>query len=210
MSQAEGPGRFITLEGGEGVGKSTQLRRLAEALRARGVDVVETREPGGSPGAEAIRKLLLEGEAERWTPEAEALLFAAARADHVARTIKPALERGAWVLCDRFLDSSIAYQGGAGRVGARAIRMLHEIGSHGLLPDRTLLLELPAAVAAERVENRGKTDRMDLKGDPYHDLVVTTFASLAEAEPGRYRRVDATGRAEDVTELLLGALDDLL
>lgn len=203
-------GRFITLEGGEGVGKSTQLRRLAEALRGRGLEVVETREPGGSPGAEAIRKLLLEGEAERWTPEAEALLFAAARADHLARTIRPALDRGAWVLCDRFLDSSIAYQGGAGGVGETAIRKLHEIGSHGFLPDRTLLLELPADAAAERLGLRGGADRMEAKGESYHQHVVAAFAALARTEPERYRRIDASGSAEEVTERLLGALDDLL
>jgi dTMP kinase len=203
-------GRFITLEGGEGVGKSTQLRRLAEALRARGLEIVETREPGGSPGAEAIRKLLLEGEEERWTPEAEALLFAAARADHVARTIRPALERGAWVLCDRFLDSSIAYQGAAGGVGVAAIRRLHEIGSHGFLPDRILLLELPGGVAAQRLDSRGGADRMEAKGEAYHDRVVAAFAALAEEEPGRYRRVDASGTAEEATERLLEALEDLL
>jgi dTMP kinase len=203
-------GRFITLEGGEGVGKSTQLRRLADVLRARGLDVVETREPGGSPGAEAIRKLLLEGETERWTPEAEALLFAAARADHVARTIRPALDRGAWVLCDRFLDSSIAYQGAAGGVGAEAIRRLHEIGSHNFLPDRTLLLELPSGLAAERLDRRGGADRMEGKGDSYHQRVVAAFAARAEAEPERYRRIDASGNAEEVTERLLTALGDLL
>jgi dTMP kinase len=201
-------GRFITLEGGEGVGKSTQLKRLAEALRAHDLDVIETREPGGSQGAEAIRKLLLEGEAERWTPEAEALLFAAARADHVARTIRPALERGAWVLCDRFLDSSIAYQGAAGGVGADAIRQLHAIGSRGFLPDRTLLLELPSAEAARRLDSRGGADRMEAKGDAYHDRVVAAFAALAETEPQRYRRVDASGSAEGVTQRLLAALED--
>ena len=110
-------GRFITLEGGEGAGKSTQLKRLADAIRSRGHEVVETREPGGSPGAEAIRALLLQGEEDRWGPGAEALLFAAARADHVAKTIRPALERGAFVLCDRFIDSSLAYQGGAAGLG---------------------------------------------------------------------------------------------
>ena len=124
--------RFITLEGGEGVGKSTQAKALAAALRARGIDVVETREPGGSPAPRRSARLLLQGEIERWTPEAEALLFAAARSDHVARTIRPALERGQWVLCDRFLDSSIAYQGGAGGLGFDAIRALHEIGSRRL------------------------------------------------------------------------------
>ena len=205
-------GRFITLEGGEGVGKSTQLRRLADALRGRGLEVVETREPGGSLGAEAIRRLLLEGSDERWTPETEALLFAAARADHVARTIRPALERGAWVLCDRFLDSSIAYQGAAAGVGAEAIRTLHSIGSHGFLPDRTLLLELPADAAADRLRVRDAegSDRIGGRGGDFHARVAAGFAQLAEEEAGRYRRVDASGGADDVTARLLAALGDLL
>ena len=122
-------GRFISLEGGEGAGKSTQLDALAEALRGRGLTVIVTREPGGSPGAEAIRKLLLEGEETRWNPRAEALLFAAARSDHVEKTIQPALERGEWVLSDRFLDSSLAYQGEAGGLGIEAVRDLHRFGS---------------------------------------------------------------------------------
>lgn len=204
--------RFITLEGGEGVGKSTQLRRLADALRGRGLEVVETREPGGSPGAEAIRRLLLEGEGDRWTPEAEALLFAAARADHVARTIRPALERGAWVLCDRFLDSSIAYQGAAGGVGTGAIRALHRVGSRGFLPDRTLLLELPPEHAAERLSVRDAdgSDRIGGRGGGFHDRVASGFRALAEEEPERYRRVDASGAPEEVTARLLAALEDLL
>jgi dTMP kinase len=203
--------RFITLEGGEGVGKSTQAKRLATALRERGLKVIETREPGGSAGAEAIRKLLLEGEGDRWTPEAEALLFAAARADHVARTIQPALERGAWVLCDRYLDSSIAYQGAAGGVGTDAIRALHAVGSHGFLPDRTLLLELPAQVAAERLARRDLdgADRIGGRGGGFHERVAEGFAALAEEEPGRFRRVEASGSADDVTARLLAALEDL-
>jgi dTMP kinase len=205
-------GRFITLEGGEGVGKSTQLRRLAKALRGRGLEVVETREPGGSPGAEAIRSLLLEGTDERWTPEAEALLFAAARADHVARTIRPALERGAWVVCDRFLDSSIAYQGAAAGVGVDAIRTLHAIGSHGFLPDRTLLLELPADAAADRLRVRDAdgSDRIGSRGGDFHSCVAAGFVQLAGEEPERYRRVDACGSAELVTDRLLAAVEDLL
>lgn len=205
-------GRFISLEGGEGCGKSTQLRRLAEALRARGLEVVETREPGGSPGAEAIRKLLLEGEAERWSAGTEALLFAAARGDHVAKTILPALERGAWVLSDRFLDSSLAYQGGAGGIGVESVRQLHEIGSDGFLPDRTLLLELPADAAADRARARdaGGADRIGGRGQAYHDHVAASFAALAEGEPERFRRIDAVGSEEDVTSRLLAALEDLL
>ncbi|MDB5717445.1 MAG: thymidylate kinase [Sphingomonas bacterium] len=204
-------GRFISLEGGEGVGKSTQLGRLAAALRARGHDVVETREPGGSPGAEAIRALLLEGEGARWTAPAEALLFAAARADHVARTIRPALDAGRWVLCDRFLDSSLAYQGGADGLGNEAIRALHRIGSGGLLPDRTLVLEMEADTAAfrEKARDGGQLDRFGGRGSTYHDRVAAAFAALAEAEPARLRRVDASGTPEQVTERLLDALADL-
>ena len=125
-------GRFIAFEGGEGAGKSTQSRLLAETLREHGLEVVTTREPGGTPGAEAIRQLLLDAEGEGWNARAEALLFAAARADHVARLIRPALERGAWVVCDRFLDSSRAYQGGGGGLDDADILALHRIGSEGL------------------------------------------------------------------------------
>ena len=205
-------GRFITLEGGEGVGKSTQLQRLSEALRMRGLEVVQTREPGGSPGAEAIRRLLLEGEEDRWTAPAEALLFAAARADHVAKTIRPALDAGRWVLCDRFLDSSIAYQGGAGGLGAATIRKLHEIGSGGFLPDRTLLLELPGEDAAGRARLRDAdgADRIGGRDADYHAGVASAFAAIAEDEPGRFRRVDASGSAEEVTARLLAAVEDLL
>lgn len=208
----EGRGRFISLEGGEGVGKSTQIRALAAALRARRLDVVETREPGGSPGAEAIRGLLLQGEAERWTPEAEALLFAAARADHVARTIRPALEAGKWVISDRFLDSSIAYQGGAGGLGVETIHALHEIGSRGLLPDRTLLLQIPAEVAADRAAQRDGNagDRIGARGAAYHAEVAAAFRAIAEEEPQRFRIVDASGSAEKVTARLLAAVEDLL
>jgi dTMP kinase len=205
-------GRFISLEGGEGTGKSTQLKALGEALRARGLDVVETREPGGSPGAEAIRRLLLEGGDDRWTPEAEALLFAAARADHVARTIVPALQRGAWVLSDRFLDSSLAYQGGAAGIGIDTVRKLHEIGSHGFLPDRTLLLELPPEAVSERLSVRDAegSDRIGGRANEFHQRVAQVFLELAEGEPKRFRRIDAGGSAQDVTTRLLAALADLL
>jgi dTMP kinase len=204
-------GRFISLEGGEGAGKSTQLRRLAGALRARGLDVVETREPGGSDGAEMIRRLLLEGPDERWTPEAEALLFAAARADHVARTIRPAVERGAWVLSDRFLDSSLAYQGGALGLGTEAVRALHRFGSGGYLPDRTLLFELSDGAAAQRLGGRGGgMDRIESRGSGFHGGVAAAFRALAEAEPERIRRIDAGGSAEEVTTLALAAIEDLL
>jgi dTMP kinase len=205
-------GRFITLEGGEGVGKSTQLKRLGEALRGRGLKVVETREPGGSNGAEVIRKLLLEGEGDRWTPEAEALLFAAARADHVARTIRPALADGSWVICDRFLDSSIAYQGGASGLGEDAIRSLHVVGCGGFQPDRTLLLELPAELAAQRESTRdgGRRDRFGERDALFRDSVAEAFRDIAINEPERVRVIDASGAPEEVTARLVAALDDLL
>ncbi len=204
-------GRFIALEGGEGVGKSTQARALAAALRGRGLDVVETREPGGSAGAEAIRRLLLEGSADRWTAGAEALLFAAARADHVAKTILPALDAGKWVVTDRFLDSSLAYQGGAEGFPVEKLRILHDVGSAGLLPERTLLLTLPAEEASRRTEarDRGDSDRIGGRDAAFHARVAENFALLAAAEPDRFRVIDALGEAEIVTGRLLAALEDL-
>ncbi|PDH69851.1 MAG: dTMP kinase [Sphingomonadaceae bacterium MED-G03] len=204
-------GRFITLEGGEGAGKSTQLRALAQSLRSRGLDVVETREPGGSEGAEAIRALLLTGGADRWSPRAEALLFAAARADHVEKTIRPALQRGAWVLSDRFLDSSRAYQG-QGALSDADIVALHRLGSEGFLPDRTLLLTLPDNEAALRARRRDgdQSDRIGGRDSDFHHAVAEAFARLATDEPDRVRAVDASGAAEDVTDRLIAALSDLL
>lgn len=205
-------GRFISLEGGEGVGKSTQARRLAEALRARGLDVLLTREPGGSPGAEAIRALLLEGEGDRWTPGAEALLFAAARADHLAKTIEPALAAGRWVVCDRFLDSSRAYQGVAGEVGDAAVLTLHRIGRGGALPDRTLVLMLAGEDASARAHARdeGCPDRIGGRDPGFHARVAEAFRDFARDDPQRIRLIDASGSEENVTERLLAALDDLL
>jgi dTMP kinase len=204
-------GRFITLEGGEAVGKSTQARRLADALAQRGMDVLETREPGGSEGAEAIRGLLLSGGIDRWGPPAEALLFAAARSDHVDRTIRPALDAGRWVLCDRFVDSSIAYQGLVGNVGEARIRVLHEFGSEGLMPDRTLLLQLDEAEAAERMHRRdgARGDRFGARDQAYHASVHRAFATLAQADPERVRTVDASGSEDDVATRLMTALEDL-
>ena len=206
------PGRFITLEGGEAVGKSTQARRLAAALRERGLQVVETREPGGSAGAEAIRGLLMRGEQDRWAPAAEALLFAAARSDHVSRTIEPALAAGQWVLCDRFLHSSIAYQGIAGGIGEEKIAALHAIGSGGLLPDRVLLLRLDPEEAARRMNARdgASLDRFGARGEAFHRAVGDGFMALAAADPERFAVVDAGGEAGEVTDRLLGALADLM
>lgn len=207
-----GQGRFVTLEGGEGVGKSTQISRLAQALRARGKTVIETREPGGSAGAEAIRALLMTGDAERWSARAEALLFAAARADHVAKTIRPAVEAGHWVLCDRFLDSSRAYQGGADGIADADLMKLHQIGSEGLLPDRTLLLALPGVEGSERAmaRDQGTSDRFGARDADYHARVTAAFRRLADGESDRFREIDANGSPEEVTQRLMNAIGDLL
>ncbi len=205
-------GRFIALEGGEGAGKSTQLRLLAEALRAQGIEVVTTREPGGTAGAEAIRALVLDGVGgEGWGARAEALLFAAARSDHVERLIRPALERGAWVICDRFLDSSRAYQGGGGGLSDEDIRTLHGIGSLGMLPDVTVLIEVSPEVAARRLALRD-VDGTDLIGGreaAYHDRVARAFARFADAEPERFVRIDGDGIPEETCSRILTALDDI-
>ncbi|GGZ95925.1 dTMP kinase [Novosphingobium arvoryzae] len=205
-------GKFIALEGGEGAGKSTQARLLAEALRARGLDVVVTREPGGTAGAEAIRALLLGTEGEGWHPRAEALLFAAARSDHVERLILPATERGAWVICDRFVDSSRAYQGGGGGLSDAEVMDLHRIGSGGLLPDLTLLVEVSPETAAARLDLRdaGNADRIGGRGADYHAKVSAAFARFAEAEPARFARIDGNGSAEDVHRAVMAALAGLL
>lgn len=203
-------GKFISLEGGEGVGKSTQLRALAAALRQRDLEVVETREPGGSDGAEAIRGLLLGGAEERWSARAEALLFSAARTDHVEKTIRPAVERGAWVLCDRFLDSSLAYQGGAGGLGIENVRAINAFGIGGSLPDRTLLLLLPEGSERARLRDAGASDRIGGRDEAYHHAVEQAFRALADAEPARVRVVDASGGMDSVTARLLAELQDLL
>ncbi len=203
-------GRFITFEGGEGVGKSTQARILADALRQRGIEVVLTREPGGTPGAEAIRALLLDHGNEDWSPAAEALLFAAARADHVARVIRPALERGAWVVCDRFLDSSRAYQAGEEGLADAEILALHRIGSAGLLPDLTVLIGAGAGIA-ERLAARDKagSDRIGGREGAYHVAVTARFEALAALEPERFVRLAGEGSVAEVHERVLAKVEKL-
>lgn len=190
-------GKFIALEGGEGAGKSTQARLLAGALAARGIEVVETREPGGTPLAEAIRTLLL---ADGDGPElrAEALLFAAARSDHVSRVIRPALAAGLWVVCDRFLDSSRAYQGGGGGLPDEDILALHRIGSEGFLPDLTVLIEVDPSIAQARTQARdaGQSDRIGGRDAAYHARVAAAFDAFAKAEPNRFARIDGNGPPE--------------
>ena len=206
------PACFISLEGGEGVGKSTQVRALAAALAERDVAVVVTREPGGSEGAEAIRDLLLSGDEARWSITAEALLFAAARADHVEKTIRPALEQGRWVLSDRFVDSSIAYQGAAGGFGLDRARELHRLACGDFLPDRTMVLVLEGAQGSERARLRDTdtADRIGGRTADYHRDVDLAFRDMAALEPERVRLVDASGAPDEVTERLLAAVEDLL
>lgn len=204
-------GRFITLEGGEGAGKSTQARMLAEALTARGLDVLLTREPGGTPGAEAIRALLLDPAGEGWGRASEALLFAAARADHVERAIRPALASGRWVICDRFVDSSRAYQAGPGMLSDADILELHRIGSGGLLPDLTLMLEASGEVSAERLakRDRGASDRIGGRDGSYHAMVARNFANMAQAEPHRITRINANHTPEQVHMQVMQAVEPL-
>lgn len=203
-------GKFISLEGGEGVGKSTQLAALAKALRARGIEVVVTREPGGSEGAEKIRELLLTGTEERWSAEAEALLFAAARADHVDKVIRPAIHAGKWVLSDRFVDSSLAYQGAAGGLGIEAVRFINAFGINEWFPNRTLVLALAEGGARARARDNEDSDRIGGRPEGYHQQVDLAFRQIASEEPERVRIVDASGPPEEVTDRLLDALADLL
>lgn len=204
-------GVFLSLEGGEGAGKSTQAKRLAAALEARGIHVVLTREPGGTEGAEAIRGLLMQGAVTRWSAHTETLLFAAARADHVEKLIRPAVEAGSWVLCDRYVDSTRAYQG-AQDIDDAAILALHGFGSRGLLPDRTLVLDLPDGAGHARSLERdgGAADRFGARGPDFHAAVAAQFRRIAAAEPDRVRLVDASGSVDDVTASLIDALTDLL
>lgn len=211
MTAGNTRGRFIAFEGGEGAGKSTQARLLAEALQARGFDIVITREPGGTAGAEVLRALLLDP-AYDWGAKAEALLFAAARSDHVEHLIEPALAEGKWVICDRFVDSSRAYQGGAGGIGDADVLTLHRIGSGGLLPDLTILIELHAGEAALRARARDgdAADRIGGKHADYHSAVRDRFALLADQSPDRFARIAGAGSAQDVHTRIMAALTPLL
>lgn len=205
-------GKFIALEGGEGAGKSTQAHLLVEALEARGITVDLTREPGGTPGAEAIRDLLLHPPGEGWGAEAEALLFAASRSDHVARRIVPALTRGEWVVSDRFIDSSRAYQGGAGGLGDETITALHKIGSNGLRPDLTILIEVDTAKTAQRLAERDgdASDAIGGRDAAYHQEVAQSFHSLAENDPDGFAIIDGSGSADDVHSAIMAVIDDRL
>ncbi|HVZ07138.1 dTMP kinase [Rhodopila sp.] len=201
-------GRFITLEGGEGAGKTTQAVRLAAALETRGLSVLRTREPGGAPGAEVLRGILLDGGID-WSPRAETLLHFAARAEHVARTVQPALEAGTWVVCDRFYDSTMAYQG-FGQGADRAF-IAAQIGLLGFAPDLTLVLDVPDAVAAERTRRRGLApDRYERENAGFHARVRDGFRRIAAAEPRRCVLVNAAGDIEIVHAAIMRAVSERL
>ncbi len=197
---ASAPGRFITLEGGEGAGKSTQIARLADWLSARGREVVATREPGGSPGAEMIRKLLVEGPAERWDGPTEALLHYAARRDHLRLTVWPALKRGAWVISDRFADSTRAYQGYGHGLDLAMLARLYEIAIGGFQPDLTLILDLPVETGLARAAARhGAETRYEGLPRDFHERVHDGFVEIAKSEPGRCAVIDASRDIEAVS-----------
>jgi dTMP kinase len=191
-------GKLITFEGGEGTGKSTQTRLLKSALEARGKRVVLTREPGGSPGAEEIRKLVVEGEPQRWTPLSETLLFIAARADHVARLIEPALARGEWVVSDRFSDSTYVYQGLARGLGTDRVQRLHEAALGSFAPDLTIVLDLDPVEGLKRAGGRGQGNetRFERFDAEFHQKLRDAFRDIAKAEPKRCVLIDAA-RAKD-------------
>lgn len=200
-------GLFISFEGGDGAGKTTQIKRLADILRAEGREVVLTREPGGSEGAEAIRKLILEGAADRWSPLSEALLMYAAREDHLERTIIPALARGAVVISDRFADSTMAYQGLAGALGEETVAALYKlvVGDRG--PDITIILDIPVEEGLKRSGNRGGAEqRFESKGAAYQENVRQAFLEIARREPERCLVIDAGGDEETVAARLREAV----
>jgi len=201
-------GRFITFEGGEGTGKSTQVARLVERLRARDLEVVQTREPGGSQGAEEIRNLALNGDAGRWSPMTETLLMYAARSDHLERTVRPALDAGRWVVCDRFADSSRAYQGVGGGTPAAFIETLDAAVVGATQPDLTLIFDLPVEVGLERAFGRGLFEtRFESKGLEFHERLRRGFLDIAAAHPDRCVVIDADGDQDTVEARVWAAVE---
>lgn len=193
--------RFISFEGGEGTGKSTQLRLLVERLRRQGVDAIATREPGGSPGAEALRALLVQGDPDRWSSLSEALILYAARADHLERTIRPALARGAWVVSDRFADSTRAYQGAGGSLSAEFIGVLEGEIVAATRPDLTLILDLPPEAGLARAGRRGGAEqRFEGKGLAFHQRLRTAFLEIAAREPSRCAVIAADAPEQAVAD----------
>ncbi len=211
---ADANGLFVSFEGGEGAGKSTQIRRLAERLRERGHDVLVTREPGGSPGAEAARHVLLSGAAETFGTRMEAILFAAARNDHVEEVIRPALARGTIVLCDRFMDSSRVYQGVTGNLESDYIEALQRIAVNGVVPDCTLILDIPAEVGLGRARRRASAvaapDRFEKEEMQTHEKRREAFLDIAAREPDRCHVIDAQRPEDDIAAEIAGIVDQRL
>ncbi|RAK52154.1 dTMP kinase [Phenylobacterium deserti] len=204
-------GQFITFEGGEGAGKSTQVKRLVARLQGQGREVVATREPGGSPGAESIRDLVLNGAADRWSPVTETLLMYASRRDHIERVIRPALERGAWVVCDRFADSTRAYQGAGGGTAPELISALETHILEGTRPDLTLVFDLPTEVGLERAHARASGEmRFESKGLAFHQRLRDGFLAIARAEPDRCALIDASPTMDDVEAAVWSAVSQRL
>lgn len=204
-------GLFITLEGGEGAGKSTLARNLEASLNDAGHEVIITREPGGTPGAEQIRDLLVQGEAERWSAMTEALLFYAARVDHVEKVIRPAISRGAIVISDRYADSTRAYQGAAGGVSAERIKALHKIALDDFQPHLTLLVDIPPEIGLGRTLSReGKEARFESKTLAFHERLRASFLEQAKEEPGRFRVLDGTKSIKHIHAVALEAIETAL
>ncbi len=206
-------GKFITFEGGEGTGKSTQAATLALRLESLGLGVLLTREPGGSPGAEIIRHVLLSGAAKPFGPEAEAMLFAAARDDHVQCTILPALAAGKWVVCDRFADSTRIYQGVVGKVDQRFIKALERVSIGDITPDLTFVLDLPVALALDRAARRRgalKPDRFEVEKTEFHENLRQAYLALAAAEPQRCVIIDASATKDEVAKRVWTAVNSRL
>jgi len=199
-------GRFITLEGGEGGGKSTQVFRLMERLRRAGLQVVATREPGGAEGAEVIRRILVEGEVGRWDPMTELLLHYAARQDHLRRTVLPALKRGQWVVSDRFADSTMAYQGYGQGLGREVVETIHRVVLGAFKPDLTLILDLPVEAGLGRAEARGMVNRYERMDSAFHQRLRQGFQDIAKREPDRCLVIDATQPADTVAEVVAEAV----
>jgi dTMP kinase len=207
---ADTSGRFISIEGGEGAGKSTQVGLLVAALERSGIPARATREPGGSPGAEAIRRLLLEGERERWDAIGEALLLVAARRDHVTRVIAPALVQGVWVVSDRFADSTIAYQGYGRGVALEDLAILHRIALGDLLPDLTVVLDLSVEIGLARAAARSTADRFERLDRGFHEKLRQGFRQIAADNPARCVLVDAAGDPQSVHQAVLETVEQRL
>lgn len=209
---------FISFEGGEGAGKSTQIRLLSAWLEERGIDHILTREPGGCAGAELIRDLVLKGATDRWEPMTEALLITAARTEHVEKVIKPALAAGKWILCDRFFDSTVAYQGAGHGLGMQKMRDLQVASFGSIKPDITFLLDIPVADGLaraharerEKVAHADKEDRFERMGSAFHETLYLAFKTIAAEEPERFRVIDARGTIENMQQQIINVVDAVL